>query len=193
MARKNKYENCVLEIADNGIVEIVCENAEKKKDLIDLITGTQVKQGRCVLGDVDTLYQPDEYKRKVDLVDIDRVDSTLNVQNYLIFYAMVKGNYHEKTVDEIMQLFEQAGIESLLVKPINGLTKEEKIKIRCLASHMRQISCLVGKDLLEDLEWKQRDRVLSFLKDFFRENQCLCLLFEDAEVCENKVDAVWVI
>ena len=65
--KENKYENCVLEIEDNGIIQIVCENADKKKDFIELVTGTRVEKGLCVLGDVDTKHHLKEYKKKVDL------------------------------------------------------------------------------------------------------------------------------
>lgn len=193
MGKKNKYENCVLEIEDNGIVEIVCENPDKKKDLIELITGTQVKRGVCVLGNVNTQHDLDEYKRKVDMIDIDRVDSTLNVKNYLVFYTMVTGVYHDETIEELTQLFYQIGIEDLLDKSLNDLNKVEKIKVRCLASYLKQINCLVGKDLLEDLEPKQKECVLSFLKECFRKKQCLCLLFENVRGYEKNMDAVFMI
>lgn len=189
----NKYENCILEIENTGIVEIVCENADKKKDLIELVTGTKVNSGVCVLEDIDTKHHLDEYKRKIDIIDIDRVDSTLNVRNYLVFYTMVTGIYSDKTMDELTQLFYQMGIEDLVDKPLNDLNKAEKIKIRCLASYLKKINCLVGKDLLEDLEPWQKECVLSILKKYFGDNHCLCLLFESNSPEEKNVDAVFMI
>lgn len=193
MGKKNEYENCVLEIENNGIIEIVCENTDKKKDLIELITGTQVKRGVCVLGDVNTEHHLDEYRRKVDIIDVDRVDSTLNVRNYLVFYTMVTGVYYDKTIDELTQLFREIGIEDLLDKPLNDLNKVEKIRVRCLAAYMKQINCLVGKDMLEDLEPRQKESVISFLKKYFHKNECLCLLFENVGLHEKGVDEVLVI
>jgi len=171
--QREKYDGCVLDLEDSGIIQIVCDNLEKKRALIDLLTGMQV--------------------RKVDLIDLQKVDSTLTVKNYITFYTMVKGDFHETTTEEVIQLLKQAQIENLLDRTVNDLTKEEKIKIRCLASYMREITCLVGKDLLETLEWRQRDEVLLFLKKFFGNKQCLCLLFEKEEMCKNKVDSVLVI
>lgn len=191
--QKDKYDGCTLELGDRGIIQIVCENVDKKSDLIALITGAKDNYGMCVLQDVDTIRQPEEYRKKVDLIDVEKIDSTLTVKNYLTFYAMVKGNFQETTIDEMIQVFKQAEIESLLDRTVNDLTQEEKIKIRCLASYMRKITCLIGKDLLESLECKQRDKVLSFLEIFFRNKQCLCLLFENVEICKNKVDSVLVI
>lgn len=194
MGKKNKYENCVLEIENNGIIQIVCENADKKKDLIELVTGIQVERGVCVLGEVDTKNHLKEYKRKVDLIDIDKVNSTLNVKNYLVFYTMVTGVYHNQTIDEMTQLFHRIDMEDILDKPLNDLSRMEKIKVRCLAAYMKQITCLVGKDILEDLELKQKENIISFLGEYFRKNHCLCLLIENHQLqTEENVDAVFVI
>ncbi len=194
MGKKNRYENCVLEMENNGIVEIVCENEEKRRDLMELVTGTQVERGVCVLGDVDTKHQLKEYKKKVDMVDPDKVDSTLSVQNYLVFYAMVTGAYHNETIEEMTQLFQTIGLEELLDKPINDISRIEKIKVRCLAAYMKRITCLVGKNLLDELEPEQKENIISFLGEYFRKNQCLCLLFENQKwQIKEKVDEVFVI
>ena len=143
--KENKYENCVLEIEDNGIIQIVCENADKKKDFIELVTGTRVEKGLCVLGDVDTKHHLKEYKKKVDLIDIEKVDSTLNVKNYLVFYTMVTGVYHNQTIEEMTQLFQRIDMEKILDKTLNDLSRLEKIKVRCLAAYLKQINCSLIK------------------------------------------------
>lgn len=191
--KKNKYEDCVLEIEDSGIVEIICKNVEKKKDLIDLISGAQVTSGTCILEDVNTNQHLSEYKKIVDIIDLDRVDSTLSVRNYLVFFTMITGVYCDRTLDELTQLFVQNGIEDLLDKTLNELNREEKIKVRCLAAYIKGIRCLVGKELLENMEKKQRECMISFLKKYFCENQCLCILFENIYLQEHGIDATFVI
>lgn len=192
--KENKYENCVLEMEDRGIIQIVCENVDKKKDFIELVTGTRVEKGLCVLGDVDTKHHLKEYKKKVDLVDIEKVNSTLNVKSYLVFYTMVTGVYHNQTIEEMTQLFQRIDMEKILDKTLNDLSRLEKIKVRCLAAYLKQITCLIGKDLLEDLEPEQKQNVISFLEEYFRKKHCLCLLVEKHQIqAEENVDAVFKI
>ncbi len=184
----------MLDMEDDGIVNIVCNNAEQKQALIELVSGLQVKQGVCVLKDMDTIHHLNEYKKKVDVIDIDKVDSTLSVKNYLVFYTMVTGVYRDKTIEEFTQLCEQSGLKDLLDKPINDLDKQDKIKVRCFAAYLKKIDCLVGKDLFVDLECRQKDNILSFISEYFRKKHCLCLLFESSRLqTAESIDAVYVL
>ncbi len=193
MGKKNRYEGCVLELENDGVVNIVCNNAEQKQDLIELITGTRVQQGICVLGDFDSTHQLSEYKKKVDVVDVEKVDSTLSVKNYLIFYTMVTSVYRDNTIAQFTQLLRRMEMDALLSKPINDLEKAEKIKVRCLAAYLKNIDCLVGKDLMEDLEQRQKENIISFLREYFSKNHCLCLLFENSRLQEEDIDSVYIL
>ena len=176
--KENEYSSCSLELADSGIVQIVCENANQEAALIALITGTQVEEGRCQLGDTDTRYQLKQYKRKVDMIDMDRLDSTLDVKRYLAFYAMVAGIYDESVQEEIDKQLVGEGLEYLSELALNEIGPLNKIKVRAVASCLKHIQCLVGRDLLTELTREQQDVVLTFLKEHIVKKQGLCLLFE---------------
>lgn len=188
--RHNIYDKCVLEFKDNSINQIVCNNAELKNDLFDLLTGVRLDRGVCVLGDINTDQHITEYKKKVDTIDLDRVDSTLNVKNYLVFYSMVTGIYHERTEEEIRDLFQRIHIEDLLHQPLNSLSKEDKIKIRCLGAYMKHVDCLIGKNLLDGLDTVQVELTIDFLKEHFCKNHCVCILFEGFGTCKENMDTV---
>ena len=148
--------------------------------------------GISVLNGVDTKDHLQEYKKKVDVIDIDKVDSTLTVKNYLVFYAMAAGIYRDKTIDKLTELLIQNKMEDMLDMPVNGLSNIEKIKVRCLAAYMKHISCLVGKDLLDGLEQLQKEMFYAFLKEYFTRNQCLCLLFDEMQ-SEDKFDKIFIV
>ena len=76
MGKKNQYDNCVLDINNKGIIYIVCKNAEQKQALMDLV-----------------IHYFKKHNKKVDVIDIDKIDSDLCVRNYLVFYTMVMGVY----------------------------------------------------------------------------------------------------
>ena len=58
---------------------------------------------------------------------------------------------------------------------------------------MRNVHCLVGKDLFEDLLPEQKEEVVSFLEKYFCENDCLCILFEDAVATEDTNHSILII
>ncbi|MBE5876675.1 MAG: hypothetical protein E7290_07280 [Lachnospiraceae bacterium] len=176
--KENEYGSCSLELSDSGIVQIVCENAKQRAALIALITGVQVEDGICQLGDTSTRDQLKQYKRKVDMIDMDRLDSTLNVKRYLAFYAMVAGIYDESVQEEIDKQLVGEGLEHLSETALNEIEPLNKIKVRAVASSLKHIQCLVGRDLLTELTREQQDVVLTFLKEHIVKKQGLCLLFE---------------
>lgn len=192
--KTDKYSGCVLELANDGIVEIVCEDEDKKKDLIELISGMQVEHGSCRMGDIATDTHLKEYKKMVDLIDMDRVESTLSVKDYLVFYAMVKGIYEDGMSEAFTELLRQMDMPDVVEKQLNTLSRLEKIKVRAVASYLKKVNCLVCKDVLEELEFTQQRNVISFLKDYFCRKHCLCLLFEKGEAqLDGQVDTVLVI
>ncbi len=160
---------------------------------MELIAGIELENGVSALDGADTLVSPEEYKKRVDMIDPDKIVSTLNVRNYIIFYAMVTGVYHDNTSEELTALFGQIGMQELLEKPVNELSREDRIKIRCMASRLKNVKCLVGKDMLEDLEPGQIDEMLQFLGKHICDRKCVCLLFEKKQVQESGIKDVYTV
>lgn len=126
----------------------------------------------------------------VDVIDMEKIDSTLTVKNYVVFYAMITGIYSDKTIDKLTELLLQNEMEDVLDSPVNSLSNIEKIKVRCLAAYMKHISCLVGKGLLDGLEQMQKETFYAFLREYFIQNQCICLLFDNMQGQENEFSKV---
>lgn len=187
MTAENICGHCLIETHEGGIWHIICCDNEKRDDLISLIGGTQKNGGISVLDGVDTKEHLREYKKMVDVIDIEKIDSTLTVKNYIVFYAMITGIYSDKTIDKLTELLLQNGMESVLDMPVNALSNMEKIKVRCLAAYMKHISCLVGKGLLDCLEKMQKDTFYAFLSEYFVQNQCMCLLFDNMQQQEDEL------
>ncbi len=150
-----------------------------------------------MLNGVDKNTQPKEYRKKVDIIDIEKVDSTLTVQEYITFYAMVIGIYSKDTIEEMKALLVENGLGHTCNISINKLNNLEKIKVRCIAAYMKQISCLVGKGLLDGLDKGQRELFIIFLTKYFVKDRCLCLLFDHMEQQEleefDKGGQIWLI
>lgn len=193
MTGESTYEHCIIETHGGGILHVICSDTEKKEKLISLIGGTQKDGGISVLDGVDTKEHLKEYKKMVDVIDIEKIDSTLTVKNYIVFYAMVTGIYSDKTIDKLTELLLQNGMENVLDMPVNALSDMEKIKVRCLAAYMKHISCLVGKGLLDCLEQMQKDTFYDFLREYFIQNQCMCLLFDNMQCQENEFGKVVIV
>lgn len=192
--KENAYEGCHVETQNAGLVEIVCTNEMQRNDLVALLSGADKDRGVCVLGDLNTGEQITEYKKKVDVIDLERLDSSLSVRNYLVFYTMVMGIYNAKTIELMEQLLEELEMKYVIQKSVNDLNKIEKIIVRCLAAHSKKIICLICKNLLEDLEQIQREKLFEFLKKYFSTKECLCLLVEGKQIGRREIlDEVLVI
>jgi len=191
--KKNRYASCELEFTNDGIVEILCDNPKQKKDLIELIAGIEPKNGVSILDNMDTLKTPEKYKKNVDIIDPDKIVSTLNVKNYIIFFTMVTGVYHDEIKQELIELFGQIGLQELLDKTVNELSREERIKVRCIASRLKKVKCLIGKDIMEDMNSEQIDKMLRFLRQHICNKKCLCLLFENKKLQEFDAKDVYTV
>ena len=55
-----------------------------------------------------------KHNKKVDVIDIDKIDSDLCVRNYLVFYTMVMGVYENDTIQEFTTLFQQIGMDRII-------------------------------------------------------------------------------
>lgn len=189
LSEKEKYENCNIEFAGTEIVGVVCENTVKRKAMISLIAGYDQTLGNCMLNDISMQYTPQAYKKMVDYIDLNRVDSTLTVKNYLTFYAMVAGVYSSDTIVDATNVLVAMGMQQLSNVRINDLEKADKIIVRCIAAYLKQIKCLVSDNILEGLDKEQRDKVLRFLNEYFIKKQCVCLLFESRKKTLDKIAA----
>lgn len=186
LTEKNAYRHCSIETEEGGILHVICEDPEKRNDLICLIGGRQVDGGICVLNGIDTKEHLKEYKKKVDIIDIEKIDSTLPVKDYMVFYTMVTGIYTDKTIDEITALLIENEMKHVWNMAVNELSIIEKIKVRCIAAYMKEISCLVGKSLLDGMDPIQREKFYAFLKEYFIKKHCLCLLFDNMKQQEKE-------
>lgn len=189
LKEEKTYQQCFIESHEGEIIHIICDDAEKRNDLIALISGKKSDSGVCALNGINTKADLEQYKKKVDMIDLKKVNSTLTVKDYIVFYAMVTGIYHEKTIEELNSLLMKNQMEHLLDTPVNALSNIEKIKVRCIAAYMKQVNCLVGEDLLSELDWLQKEAFYEFLEEYFIKEHCLCVLFDNMqeEECEKEI------
>ena len=130
---------------------------------------------------VDSKEHVSEYRKKIDVVDMNKINSSLTLKNYVIFYSMISGTYSNETVNILTALLIQNNMIDMIDTPINELNNLDKIIARCLGSYMRHVSCLVGKSLLDELTQIQKDIFYTFLQQYFSKNHCLCLLFDSKQ------------
>lgn len=159
LKEKNTYNQCFIESHEDEIIHIIYDDDEKINELLTLISGN----------------------KKVDTIDLKKLNSTLTVKDYVVFYAMITGIYNDRTIEELTSLLTQNHMGHLLHTPVNALSNIEKIKVRCIAAYLKQISCIVGKDLLSELDPMQKVAFYGFLEEYFIKNNCLCLLIDSIQ------------
>ena len=181
ITQNEKSGRCLIETHEGGVVQIICADTQKRDELISLMCGNSSNGDICILDGVSTKEQIKEYRKKIDVIDLNKISSTLTVKNYIIFYLMITNMYNNNTVKQLEALLIENNKQEILDTPINELSNIDKIIVRCLLSHMKHISCLLGKSLLNELSQPQKDIFVTFLNEYFTKNHCLCLLFDEKQ------------
>lgn len=167
------------------IIVLICEDEIRKQQLISLFSGRGDVPGICKLDNISTNENCISYKRKVDFIDPKEIDSELTVKEYLIFYTMVSGYYHEGTLEELAKVFLDLHKQEIMSKKVNELARQDQVLVRCITSLFKNLSLLVSKDLL-DGQLDDNIEILEFLEKYFVKKSCYCILFEDSiESTEN--------
>lgn len=177
----NRYEKTRVEIADRGIVGIKCDNEKQKEDIISVVSGKNSVIGKCIFDEWSTVTNVKEYRRLVDYIDGEMIESTLSVSNYLLFYAMVTGIYYNDMEHEINSIVADIELCEKMNLKVNELEKVEQLMIRCAAAYLKNIRCLVSNNLFRQLEKEEKQKLYRMLEKYFVSNNCLCLVFEKNE------------
>lgn len=127
------------------------------------------------------------YKKKVDFVNPKDIDSELTVKQYLTFYTMVSGSYHDGTTEELIKVFTELHKEQIINKKVNELSQKDRIIVRCIAAYLRNIKLLLSKNLLAYRTEEEKGEILEFLQKYFVKKSCYCILFEDNKECTSDI------
>lgn len=167
------------------VVVVICEDEETQQQLISLMSGCGEMEGSCVLDGISINEDRKIYKKNVDFINTEAIDSELTVKDYLIFYTMVSANYHKDILEEVTKLFYEIHKEDIMDKKINELSEQNRIIVRCVAAHLKNVKLLLGKNLLEIKTEEEKKELLEFLQKYFVENSCYCILFEEHKKCAD--------
>ena len=113
----------------------------------------------------------------------------------MVFFAMLCGVYSEDTVDKVAKQLKKIKMEEKLDEIVNHLSRQEKILVRSIAASLKEVDLLVADQILLEGQKEENRRLVSFLKENFVNQDCLCILVEDKEkpVDETIVDKIIII
>lgn len=189
------YEELDLQFDEAETVMFVMENKRQREDLLALLLGKKRNLGNCAIANASVLTDIKEYKKKIDYIDPQKIDSNMSVQKYLVFFAMLCGVYSEDTVDKVAKQLKKIKMEEKLDEIVNHLSRQEKILVRSIAASLKEVDLLVADQILLEGQKEENRRLVSFLKENFVNQDCLCILVEDKEkpVDETIVDKIIII
>lgn len=189
------YEELDLQFDEAETVMFVMENKRQREDLLALLLGKKQNLGNCAIANASVLTDIKEYKKKIDYIDPQKIDSNMSVQKYLVFFAMLCGVYSEDTVDKVAKQLKKIKMEEKLDEIVNHLSRQEKILVRSIAASLKEVDLLVADQILLEGQKEENRRLVSFLKENFVNQDCLCILVEDKEkpVDETIVDKIIII
>ena len=189
------YEELDLQFDEAETVMFVMENKRQREDLLALLLGKKRNLGNCAIANASVLTDIKEYKKKIDYIDPQKIDSNMSVQKYLVFFAMLCGVYSEDTVDKVAKQLKKIKMAEKLDEIVNHLSRQEKILVRSIAASLKEVDLLVADQILLEGQKEENRRLVSFLKENFVNQDCLCILVEDKEkpVDETIVDKIIII
>lgn len=175
-----KEENPIsLTVSRHDVLIYPCDSPVMRAKLLSIMSGKECCDGECIVENISSKDNKGQYKKVVDCVDPEEIDSDLSVRDYLLFYAMISNNYTPELAGEIDTLLRKCNRENILLKGVNELLAEEKIMVRCIASYIKGIKLLIGNCLLEKLDGGKREVLISFLNFLFSGQETYCVLLED--------------
>lgn len=188
------YNGLKIVLEDYKIVALVCKDQKVRETLIALMSGRGDIGGDCVINNLGMRENLREYKRKVDYINPREIISELTVRDYLVFFGMISGVYHEGMVEEILDMLVDVQMQGIMDRKVSELSDYEQIIVRCIASRLKKVEMLLANNIFETGTTEERKQLQSFLLKNFVENSCLCVLFENnRENIQNMVDEVILI
>lgn len=110
-------------------------------------------EGRCSANSmvirVDSLNQKEngiEYKRMIDVIGAEEMDSSLSCQEYIYLYCMLRKGYQPSIKQRLEQLLLELHITELKEEKVKNLSKGQFCIIRSLAAYLQGCRVLVMKN-----------------------------------------------
>lgn len=172
-------ETISLTVNQHGVFVYPCDNSPLRRILLLVMRGKECGKGECVVENISSKDNREQYKRIVDCVDPKEIDSELTVRDYLFFYAMILNCYTMELAEKIRTLLVECGKEDILPQGVNELLSEEKIMVRCIASYIKGVKLLIGNCLLQELDEDKKEVLIAFLNQLFSGRDTYCVLLED--------------
>lgn len=164
LEKAHTYEELELQFDEAKTVMFVMENKGQRENLLLLLLGKKQNLGNCAIADSSVLTDMKAYKKKMDYIDPQKIDSDLSVKKYLVFFSMVSGVYGEDTVEKITKLLQQIDLEEKLDASVNDLSRQEKILVRSIAASLKEVDLLVADRVLVEGKKEENKQLVSFLK-----------------------------
>lgn len=186
---ENAAKTIYFHIDKSALVGIIFENTEDKDRFILSMAGKEVIVGDIVLHEISLQNDKTKYKNSIDLVSIEHLNSSLSVEDYILFYCMARGIYDRTTKRAIADLLKKLELHHIKKLPLNSLPEQKQIMLRCMAAHFKGVKLLICDDIMKDVQTADREKIALMLIKNFIENGCLCLLISmDKESIEDYVE-----
>lgn len=136
-------------IIQNGTVAGLCfPNDDSLQEFIHIMEGRCSDNATVIR--VDSLSQKEDwtdYKRMIDIIGIDEMDSSLSCQEYIYLYCMLRKGYQPSIRQRLDQLLLELHITELREEKMENLSKGQFCIIRSLAAYLQGCRVLVLKNV----------------------------------------------
>lgn len=140
-----------------------------------ILNGRKTFTGDILLNDISIKSNISQYRKNIDSISDDEIISDLSVEEYLNFYAMLRGIFGSELSVRKKEIFlKYKYIVSSDIK-MNQLFPDQRIYVRILASLLKNPKFLILQNIFLHLEGQILQELVSVINDYIYHNG-ICLI-----------------
>ncbi len=172
----HKLHDLSFTAKDTSMIGIVCSKKEIIGYLLALLSGKRLPEGTIWLNGISSEHSA-LYKKNIDVITDNFLDSSLSVLNYTRMYSMISGIYSAQIISDIEQELDKYQLGIYKEMPMKQLKHSEQLLIRLLLASMRNSQLLLCDNITRlTLE---TERTIQLLREFALSKKCCCILLEE--------------
>lgn len=138
--------------------------------MYEILNGKKTFTGDILLNDISIKSNISQYKKNIDSISDDEIISDLSVEEYLNFYAMLRGIFGSELSVRKKEIFlKYKYIVSSDIK-MNQLFPGQRFYVRVLASLLKNPKFLILQNIFINLEGQTLQELVSVINDYIYHN-----------------------
>ncbi len=188
---KELYQNISLQIESKSITTVIGRNPHKFNEFISIIKGKSSFNGDIILDNISLKLDNSHYKKKIDNITGEEINSTLSIDEYLNFYAMLRGIHEPILSKRKKEIFSKHNYINSFDVRLNELLYSQRIYLRFLASLIKMPALLIIENNFIDLDPIVTQAIISIINDYVSQDGTCIYAYYKSTTVFNLTDSMY--